>query len=104
MEDESAAASVLRLLTNSALPETAQLPILSLAVPLLERQELPPLFSVKDTTQLLMHLQVYSDSITTAMLSAWPRVQWAGNFKANAYGWVGLASRCMRLIVGLAIL
>ena len=87
---------MLRLLTNSALPETAQLPILSLAVPLLERQELPPLFSVKDTTQLLLHLQVhiyYSSAFSTAQ---------AQKCLAKACGWIALASRCMRLIVGLA--
>lgn len=58
MEHASAAASVLRVLKNSMLPEWGQLAILYQAVPLLERQELPPLFSVKDTDDMLMHLHV----------------------------------------------
>ena len=58
VEHDSAAAVVLRLLSNSMLPETSWLPILYQAVPLLERQELPPLFNVEDTSTLLAHLQV----------------------------------------------
>ena len=58
MEHDSAAESVLRLLSNSMLPESSRLPILYQAVLLLERKELPPLFSAKDTSKLLAHLQV----------------------------------------------
>ena len=58
VEHDSAAAVVLRLLSNSMLPETSRLPILYQAVPLLERQELPPLFNLEDTSTLLAHLQV----------------------------------------------
>ncbi|CAL5224153.1 g6790 [Coccomyxa viridis] len=57
VEHDSAADSVLRLLSNSMLPESSRLPILYQAVPLLERQQLPPLFSAKDTSKLLAHLQ-----------------------------------------------
>lgn len=60
MEHSSASESVLRLLSNSMLPDSAQLPILYQAVPLLERQELPLLFSSNDTSILLAHLQVPS--------------------------------------------
>ncbi len=98
MEDESAASSVLRLLTISVLPKKAQLPILSLAVPLLEREELPPLFSVKDTTRLMVHLQVIVDSIAKVVLSARP-----GNIKAYAHEWVGRASTCVRLTREMAV-
>ena len=58
MEHGSAAAAVLQLLSNRSLPEVGQLPVLLGAVPMLERQELPPLFGVEDTQQLLTHLQV----------------------------------------------
>ena len=60
VEHDSAAESILRLLSNRMLPPTGQLPILYQAVPVLERQTLPPLFSVKDTSKLLAHLQVPS--------------------------------------------
>ena len=62
MEHDSAAAAVLQLLSNRSLPEAGQLPVLLGAVPMLERQELPPLFGVEDTQQLLAHLQVKSFS------------------------------------------
>ncbi len=68
MEHHSAAESVLRLLSNTMLPETGQLPILYQAVPLLERQELPPLFSLKDTSQLLAHLQVTTSKTVSRLL------------------------------------
>ncbi len=58
MEHDSAAAAVLQLLSNRSLPEVGQLPVLLGAVPMLERQELPPLFGIEDTQQLLTHLQV----------------------------------------------
>ncbi len=58
VEHDSAAKSVLRLLSNSMLPESSKVPILYQAIPLMERQELPPLFSAKDTSKLLAHLQV----------------------------------------------
>ena len=58
MEHDSAAAAVLQLLSNRSLPEVGQLPILLGTVPMLERQELPPLFGVEDTQQLLTDLQV----------------------------------------------
>ena len=58
VEHDSAAAAVLQLLSNRSLPEVGQLPVLLGAVPMLERQELPPLFGIEDTQQLLTHLQV----------------------------------------------
>ena len=58
MEHDSAAAAVLQLLSNVTLPEAGQLPVLLGAVPMLERHELPPLFNIKDTQQLLTHLEV----------------------------------------------
>ena len=58
VEHDSAAAAVLQLLSNRLLPEVGQLPVLLGAIPMLERQELPPLFGVEGTQQLLMHLQV----------------------------------------------
>ena len=60
VEHDSAADSVLRLLSNSMLPESSRLPILYQAIPLLERQQLPPLFSAKNTSKMLAHLQVSS--------------------------------------------
>ena len=60
MEHDSAAAAVLQLLSNRSLPEVGQLPVLLGAVSMMERQELPPLFGVEDTQQLLTHLQVKS--------------------------------------------
>ena len=48
------------LLSNSMLPKSGQLRLLYKAVPILERKELPPLFSVEDTSKLLAHLQVPS--------------------------------------------
>ena len=68
MEHFSAAESVLRLLSNTMLPGTGQLPILYQAVPLLERQELPPLFSLKATSQLLAHLQVSNSDTISRLL------------------------------------
>ena len=55
VEHDSAADSVLRLLSNSMLPESSRLPILYQAIPLLERQQLPPLFSAKNTSKMLAH-------------------------------------------------
>ena len=70
VEHDSAADSVLRLLSNSMLPESSRLPILYQAVPLLERQQLPPLFSAKDTSKLLAHLQVPSFTQSLALVDS----------------------------------
>lgn len=57
-EQQGVREALLGLLQNAALPSGLRLPILFSAVQLLEQRTALSLFSVADTQQLLMHLQV----------------------------------------------